>query len=489
MNTEFLKCIGCEKVYNLNYDQVVCGCINRMDDNINHIIEKFVKNGKKLPGLSDIYFRRKLTDNPYLIFKEFFFSYYLTQHLNIDYEQIVEKIGAGLKEIGEVSFKETPVEFETNLAGSNSNLYIKDETNNVTGSHKARHLMGNLLYIEILYKAGILKRKPKLAVYSCGNAALGAAAVAKAGGYYLDVFIPPNINPKIISTLQKYDARIVVCPRIEGETGDPCYNRFQEALNTGSLPFSCSGLDNWSNLEGGQTLCLEFITQLLDKDVKLDSLVIQIGGGALASSAVKTLEELYEFKFIDKIPRIYTVQTEGAFPLARAYYILMKEIARKNKLKCSADFSYYSSKDVSVDNNGILSYLKSNQNEILDIAEFIKQNYYSDSIQEILAKAILNMDQYMWSWENEPQSIAHGILDDITYDWFKIIEGMFKTGGISVVVSEKCLQNANEIILEKTEIRADHTGTSGFAGYLELLNLGYIHKQKNTGLFFTGAIR
>ena len=489
METVFLKCIGCEKVYKITDNKLICGCVNRANDNINHIIEKFAKNKKELPNIANIYSRKKVTDNPYLVFKEFFFSYYLAKHLNIDYEQIIQNIDTGLREIGEVSFKETPVINEQKLIEASSNLYIKNETNNVSGSHKARHLMGNILYIEILYKAGILKSKPKLAVYSCGNAALGAAAVAKAAGYYLDVFIPPNVNPSVTSALVKYGANIVICPRVKGETGDPCYNRFHEALNAGSIPFSCSGPDNWSNLEGGQTLCLEFITQLLEKNVNLDSLVIQIGGGALASSAIKTLEELYAFKYIHIMPKIYTVQTEGAFPLVRAYYILIKEIAEKNKLQCSADFSYKSNKNATEENTKILFYLKSRQNEVLEIAEFIRKNYSSDNIQEILRYAIQNMKQYMWSWENEPHSIAHGILDDITYDWFKIIEGMFKTGGIPVVVSEECLKKANSIVLNKTEVRADHTGTSGFAGYLELFELGYITKQENIGLFLTGAVR
>jgi len=321
MNKSFLKCITCNSKHTLADSNAVYGCKNRKNDDLNHILEKYISRKLVLPSIDEIIYRKKVDTTPYSIFCDFFFLFHLAEQLNVDYKAIISDIDNGLRQIGEPPFKQTPIHIQEN------NIFIKDKTANVIGSHKARHLMGNILYLEILVRSGTIREKPKLAVYSCGNAAMGAAAVAKAAGYNIDVFIPPNVSSKITDTLKRYGASIVICPRDDGEIGDPCYNLFQKALLIDSVPFSCSGPDNWSNIKGGQTLCLEFMTQLLEMNITPESIVIQVGGGALASSAIKSLEELYDFGYIKKIPSVYTVQTEGSFPLTRAFYLLIKEIA------------------------------------------------------------------------------------------------------------------------------------------------------------------
>jgi threonine dehydratase len=45
------------------------------------------------------------------------------------------------------------------------------------------------------------------------------------------------------------------------------------------MPFACAGNDNWSNIEGGSILGWEMVMQLADRSQRLDSLVIQVGGG------------------------------------------------------------------------------------------------------------------------------------------------------------------------------------------------------------------
>jgi len=485
MKEIYLKCVGCNSEYLLNGLHPIYGCPNKADDNINHILDKNLPENYQAPKESET-----LTQSTYSRFKDYFFSYHLSTELNVDFEAILKNFDKGLINIGEPGFIETPVVALENSDIINGKLIIKDETNNVTGSHKARHLMGNILYIEVLVRAGILKTKPRLAVYSCGNAGLGAAAVAKAANYDLDVFIPPNLNKSVTDKLEKYRANIVTCRRMENESGDPCYNRFQEALAEGSVPFSCSGPDNWPNIEGGQTLCLELMSQLNTEKIIPDSIVIQVGGGALASSAIKTLEELLQNHSIDQLPTVYAVQTEGGFPLVRAYYLLIRQIALANGFKCSFKFQKQND-SISSDseNNKVLDYFRHNQNEIKEITSFIKENYSSPMVQNLLTKSVNNMNSVMWSWEVEPHSIAHGILDDITYDWYKIIQGLFKSGGIPVVVNEPRLIDANEIAHRLTDINVDPTGSSGLAGLMELISLGYINKSDNSVVFFTGVVR
>ena len=61
-------------------------------------------------------------------------------------------------------------------------LWVKDETHNVSGSHKGRHLFGLLIHLRVAAWRGASSAgtAPRLAIASCGNAALAAAFLAAA---------------------------------------------------------------------------------------------------------------------------------------------------------------------------------------------------------------------------------------------------------------------------------------------------------------------
>ena len=82
-------------------------------------------------------------------------------------------------------FTVTPFTQSTPLSDAlGHELWVKDETHNVAGSHKARHLMGLLLYLAVVEggpgRAAAPAAQAPLAIASCGNAALGAAVAAAA---------------------------------------------------------------------------------------------------------------------------------------------------------------------------------------------------------------------------------------------------------------------------------------------------------------------
>jgi threonine synthase len=95
----------------------------------------------------------------------------------------------------------------------------------------------------------------------------------------------------------------------------------------------------------------------------------------------------------------------------------------------------------------------------------------------------------MWPWEDEPRSIAHGILDDETYDWLAVVEGMLATGGRPYVVSEDLLARANALARETTGIDVDPTGSAGLAGLLALREAGEIGDDERVAVLFTGVVR
>ena len=83
-------------------------------------------------------------------------------------------------------------------------VWVKDETGNVSGSHKARHLIGRRTSHQKIVEAivGADAQPRDLAIASCGNAALGAAVIAKAAGRRLLVFVPEWADAFVIGRLR-----------------------------------------------------------------------------------------------------------------------------------------------------------------------------------------------------------------------------------------------------------------------------------------------
>ncbi len=85
----------------------------------------------------------------------------------------------------------TPFEHSASMSDElQLDLFVKDETGNVAGSHKARHLVGILLHLRAAETLGLLTDRPPLAIASCGNAALAAATLAAQVDWPLDVYVP-----------------------------------------------------------------------------------------------------------------------------------------------------------------------------------------------------------------------------------------------------------------------------------------------------------
>jgi hypothetical protein len=95
----------------------------------------------------------------------------------------------------------------------------------------------------------------------------------------------------------------------------------------------------------------------------------------------------------------------------------------------------------------------------------------------------------MWAWEEEPTSVAEGILDDETYDWAAIVGGMLATDGTPVLVSEERLHEANDLARAATGVAVSHTGSSGLAGLLELAERGDLGPDEHVAVLFTGVER
>jgi threonine synthase len=209
-------------------------------------------------------------------------------------------------------FRVTPFTRSTHLSDElELDVWVKDETGNVAGSHKARHLASILLHLRAAESLGLLTDRPRLAIASCGNAALAASTLAATVDWPIDVFVPSWMDESTEVSLGHLGAVVHRCERrSEDPPGDPAMLRFREAVADGSIPFTVQGPENAYCLDGGRTLGWEIADQTAEYHVSLDRIVVQVGGGALAACVGVGLGHGV---------RLDTVQADGCAPLAETW--------------------------------------------------------------------------------------------------------------------------------------------------------------------------
>jgi threonine synthase len=393
-------------------------CPNRRPghDEIDHVMARRLD----LTGLALV---TSDSENPFVRYRSLLHAYQRWRAAGRDdgsFVALVDELDDSVATVDGHGFRRTPLVHHDALdAAVGARVWVKDETGNVSGSHKGRHLFGLMILIRVAERLGRVQTAAPLAIASCGNAALAAAVVAAAAGRRLEVFIPVDADPSVVARLGSLGATLTVCPRIDGVSGDPCYRRFLAAVEAGAIPFGCQGPDNGLTVEGGATLAWETAEALAEAGAVPDRLVVQVGGGALASSCALGLGEAVALGVLPAMPVFDTVQTAGGYPLARAWAAVAERI-----------------------------------------------RLHGTGPVEALRHAAHHRSRYMWPWEATPASVASGILDDETHDWLAVVRAMITTGGSALVADEPALVEANRLARTTTGIDVDHTGSAGLAGLL-----------------------
>lgn len=361
-----------------------------------------------------------MSGNPFIQYRERLDSYDKARAGGLDdawfCDQVTE-LDTAVARVHGHGFVRTPVVPGEPLAaalGLDLDLWIKDETGNVGDSHKARHLFGVALHLLVDEALGAPQAQD-LAIASCGNAALGAAVIARAMDRNLAVFVPTWADASVLAKLHELGADVTTCARQTGEAGDPAYLRFSEAVAQGARSFSVQGVDTPTTFDGGRTIGWELDDQVPGVEV----VYVQVGGGALATSVAMAMPAA----------RVVPVQSEGCAPLNAAW----------EQLKPGFDFAH----------------------------------------------AGANPDSYMTPWPSEPQSLATGILDDVTYDWHPLLAAVHRSQGEPVVAPEERIVGAHELATERTSVPVCATGTAGLAG----LMADPPAPGTRTALLFTGLRR
>jgi len=186
------------------------------------------------------------------------------------------------------------------------NLYLKDESQNPTGSFKAR---GLAVAASMANELGIRK----LAMPSAGNAGGALAAYAAQGGMEAAIFMP---NETPLANRQEcvlLGAKVVL---VSGSIKD-CGREMREQLKDGEW-FDVSTLREPYRLEGKKTMAYEVVEQLGGRAPQ--AMIYPTGGGTGLIGMWKAFAEMEELGWTSgPRPRMFSVQAQGCAPIVRAF--------------------------------------------------------------------------------------------------------------------------------------------------------------------------
>jgi len=192
-----------------------------------------------------------------------------------------------------------------------SNVFIKDEGLNPTGSFKARGLSAA---VTMARHFGL----KKLAIPSAGNAASALAAYAAAANIEAHIFMPKDVPLANRVECRYYGAHVTL---VDGLISD-CARKVAELKNSDSWKnekwFDVSTTKEPYRVEGKKTMGYEVAEQL---GWKLpDGIIYPTGGGVGLLGMWKAFDEMQELGFIgDERPNMISVQSAGCAPIVKAW--------------------------------------------------------------------------------------------------------------------------------------------------------------------------
>jgi threonine synthase len=186
------------------------------------------------------------------------------------------------------------------------NLYLKDESQNPTGSFKAR---GMAVAVSMARDLGIRR----LAVPSAGNAGGALAAYAAKAGMEAAIFMPEETPLANRLECVLHGAKVTLVP---GSIKD-CGRLMRERLEGGDW-FDVSTLREPYRIEGKKTMAYEVFEQLGGR--LPDAMIYPTGGGTGLIGMWKAFDEMQELGWIGaRRPRMFAVQAQGCAPMVRAF--------------------------------------------------------------------------------------------------------------------------------------------------------------------------
>jgi threonine synthase len=203
-------------------------------------------------------------------------------------------------------------------------LWLKDDGRNPTASFKDR---ASAVTVARAQEIGV----EVIVTASTGNAGAALAGMAGAAKMPAVILAPRTAPPAKIAQLLIFGARVVL---VEGTYDDAFDLTIQAAeqfgwycRNTGFNPFTA---------EGKKTAAFEICEQLsIASDEKSsakerwltpDAVFVSVGDGNIISGLHKGFKDLIELGWIDRVPRLYGIQSEGSAAIYNAFQVGSEDI-------------------------------------------------------------------------------------------------------------------------------------------------------------------
>ncbi|GAB4325235.1 MAG: threonine synthase [Candidatus Zixiibacteriota bacterium] len=185
-------------------------------------------------------------------------------------------------------------------------VWVKDESQNPTGSFKAR---GMSAAVSKAVELGAIK----LCLPSAGNAAGAAAAYGAVAGLPVRVYMPDDSGEAFFSECRTYGAEVRA---VTGSIAD-CGRQMKAECDPEEW-FDLSTLKEPYRLEGKKTMGYELFEQF-DESLP-DVIVYPTGGGTGLIGMWKAFDEMEQMGWIESDrPKMLSVQVTGCAPIVRAF--------------------------------------------------------------------------------------------------------------------------------------------------------------------------
>ncbi len=184
-------------------------------------------------------------------------------------------------------------------------LWIKDDGLNPSASFKDRAS-------SVGVARALAQGCKTITAASTGNAASSLSLFAACAGMRAVIFVPESAPAAKLAQLLIFGAEVLMVRGSYDQAFDLCLATAQErgwyCRNTAVNPYLG---------EGKKTAALEICEQL-DFSVP-DAVVVAVGDGCIIGGLAKGFADLVRLGFVDRVPRLYGVQAQGASPLVAAF--------------------------------------------------------------------------------------------------------------------------------------------------------------------------
>lgn len=182
--------------------------------------------------------------------------------------------------------------------------YLKDESNNPTGSFKDRG-------IATLISEAIYHGVKRIAIPSTGNAAISLGYYGNRAGIETIVFIPDNTPEEKVRQIRQNSEIITNSDLIES------YEHFFRFCKENTDVHNGFPANNIAYLQGLKTAAYELFMQL--GETVPNYVIVPVGSGGNIVGLYYGFRDLVKIGVSDKMPHLVTVQLEGADPITQGF--------------------------------------------------------------------------------------------------------------------------------------------------------------------------